>query len=258
MSATRCLDVIRALGAYVDDELPGADRFVVQEHLAACAACADEEVALRDVGESLRLVAARTTATPDALAGLAGGVTSRIFAEDQQSWSATGKRAVEDWHWVAVGVGSVTAALTSFTLASLMLYSSVSQLMQMNARAGTLYLIALPQGSQNEPVVMLQFEESLSSPVNRETRTDARQAMPASIGWQAERALVAALDATLMRNDRTANLRDLSSRDREEVLALLKEITRLGYQEPVRRPGGLTNVVGMHLYVTTSVVGSGI
>lgn len=250
MSATRCLDVIRVLGAYVDDELPGADRLVVQEHLAACAACAGEEGALRDVGESLRLVAARTAAPSDALAGLAGGVTSRIFAEDQQSWGATGKRAVEDWHWVVVGVGSVTAALVSFTLASLMLYSSISQLMQMNARAGTLYLIALPQGGQTEPVVMLQFEESLSSPMNRETRTDTRQPMPASFGWQAERALVAELDATLMRNDHGAN--------REEVLALLKEISRLRYQEPVRRPGGLTNVVGVHLYMTTSVVGSGI
>lgn len=250
MSAMRCLDVIRALGAYVDDELPGADRLMVQEHLAACAACADEAGALRDVGESLRLVAARTGVPSDALAGLAGGVTSRIFAENQQSWGATGKRAVEDWHWVAVGVGSVTAALMSFTLASLMLYSSISQLMQMNARAGTLYLIALPQGGQTEPVVMLQYEESLSSPLNRETRTDTRQAMPASFGWQAERALVAELDATLMRSGHGAN--------REEVLALLKEISRLRYQEPVRRPGGLTHVVGVHLYMTTSVVGSGI
>lgn len=256
MSALRCLYVIRALGAYVDDELPGAERLQVSEHLATCPACADEELSLRGLGDSLRLVGARTAMPPDALAGLAGGVTSRIFAEEQQSWSAAWGRAFEDWHWVAVGVGSLAAALVSFTLASVMVYSSIAQLMQMNARAGTLYLIALPQGGQGEPVVM-EYEESLTS-TQGPARADASLAMPASFGWQAEQALVAALDATLMRNDHTANLRDLSSDDREEILALLKEIAQIRYQEPVRRPGGLTNVSGMHLVMTTSVVASGI
>lgn len=255
MSALRCRDVIRALGAYVDDELSGAERRGVSEHLADCPACADEEISLRGLGDSLRLVAART-APSGALDGLAGGVTSRIFAEEQQSWGAAWERAFEDWHWVAVGVGSVTAALVSFTLASVMVYSSIAQLRQMNARAGTLYLIALPQGGRGEPVVM-QYEESLTS-TQGPARADASLAMPASFGWQAERALVAALDATLMRNDHTANLRDFSSDDREEILALLKEIGLIRYQEPVRRPGGLTNVSGMHLVMTTSVVASGI
>lgn len=256
MSALRCRDVIRALGAYVDDELPGAERLEVSDHLEKCPSCADEVIALRDLGDSLRLVGARTATPPDALAGLAGGVTSRIFAEEQQSWSAAWGRAFEDWHWVAVGVGSVAAALVSVTLVSVMVYSSIAQVMQMNARAGTLYLIALPQGGQGEPVVM-QYEESLTSSTGP-ARADASLAMPASFGWQAERALVAALDATLMRNDHRANLRDFSSDDREEILALLKEIAQIRYQEPVRRPGGLTNVSGMHLVMTTSVVASGI
>jgi hypothetical protein len=256
MTPHSCIDVMRALGAYVDGELPGTDRRVVEDHLSTCAVCADEEIALRDLGASLRLAASGTPVPSDGLAGLAGGVTSRIFAEEQQSWGATWARVFDDWHWVAVGVGSVAAAIASFTLASLMVYSSIAQLTQMNARAGTLYVIALPQTGGGEPVLM-QFEESLASPLSA-GRSDTRVAMPASIGWQAERALVAALDATLIRNSRMDNLRDLSTADREEILALMKDISRIRYQEPARRPGGLTNVVGIHLFMTTSVAASGI
>jgi hypothetical protein len=255
--STQCLSVIRNLGAYLDDELPGADRLAVEDHLAVCPSCAGEESAVRGLGDSLRLIGAGASTPPDQLAGLAGGVTSRIFAEEQQSWGATRRRAFENWHWLAVGVGSVTAALISFTLASLMLYSSVAQLTQMNARAGTLYVMALPQTGGGEPILM-QFEETLNASQDSASRPDVRHAMPASFGWQAERALVAALDATLMRNGQSGDLRDMPSADREEVLALMKDISRIRYQEPVRRPGGLTNVVGMYFTTTTSVVANGI
>ncbi|MND03553.1 hypothetical protein D3C83_234250 [compost metagenome] len=50
----------------------------------------------------------------------------------------------------------------------------------------------------------------------------------------------------------------MSKADREEILALLSEIADFRYMEPVRRPGGLTNVSGMHLRVETSVTASGI
>jgi len=223
--------------------------------LEACAEWAGESPALRGLGGALRVAAVRTVTT-DALSGLAGGVTSRVKAEDQQSWTASWNRVFEDWHWVAVGLGAVTAAMAMCTLASLMLYSSISQLMQMNARAGTLYLIALPEGGQGEPVVM-QYEESLSASVSNPTKADAL-AMPASFGWQAERALVAALDNTLSRNGRTANLRDLPILRREEIRALLQAIPAVTNLEPARRPGGLTIVSGMHLVMTTSVVASGI
>jgi hypothetical protein len=250
-----CLHVRGLLDEYLHEELSGAQRMSVSDHLKWCVECADESRALRGLGDALRLSAVPTVSM-DALAGLAGGVTSRVKAEDSQSWTASWNRVFEDWHWVAVGLGAVTAAMAMFTLASLMLYSSVSQLMQMNARAGTLYLIALPEGGRGEPVVM-QYEESLSASVSNSSKADSL-AMPASFGWQAERALVAALDNTLSRSRRTSNLRDLSLDDREEILALLKEISRIRYLEPARRPGGLTNVSGMHLVMTTSVVASGI
>jgi hypothetical protein len=56
------------------------------------------------------------------LAGLAGGVVSRVGAERALSWRAMFDRAVEDWHWFLVGFGSVTAAFFSVTFVSAVLH----------------------------------------------------------------------------------------------------------------------------------------
>jgi len=252
VSVSTCAEIRHALGAYGDDELGGADRLRVSDHLAACAACAAEVASLRELGALLRDSAANARTCDAMLAGLASGVTSRIRAEQSVSWSALWNRVFDDWHWVAVGLGSVAGAAMSFVFASAILASSVIQLAQMNARAGTLYLIALPQGGRGEPV-MLEFEESLGS-----ARSDSRQALPASLGWQAERALITALDEKLVSSGRPASLHGLSKADRDEILALLSEIADFRYVEPARRPSGLTNVSGMHLHVSTSVTASGI
>ncbi len=247
-----CREVLRALGAYADDELPGAARLVISGHLETCDQCASELGGLRGIGDALRFGSGYNTAVNPALAGLASGVTSRIHAEQAQSWPALWQKMFEDWHWVAVGLGAMAGALVTLVLASAMVVSSVTQLTQMNARAGTLYIIALPESGRGGGI-MLEFEQSLGS-----ARTDARLAVPASIGWQAERALVSALDEALVRNGRPASLVGLSRADREEILALLQEIADFRYVEPVRRPGGLTNVSGIHLDVRTSVTASGI
>ena len=245
-----CVDVIRSLGAYVDDELPGAERLLVSEHLEDCRHCASELESLSEMGQALRLGAKGANAD-HMLAGLASGVTSRIRAEQSQSWSAVWNRIFDDWHWVGIGAGAVTGALVTLVAASSMLVTSITQLEQMNARAGTLYLIALPQDGRGFPV-MLEFEESLGT-----SKPDTRVAMPASLGWQAEQALVAALDEKLVNSGRPASLRHLSKADREDILALLKEISGFRYIEPTRRPGGLTNVSGMHLKIDTSVTAAG-
>jgi hypothetical protein len=245
-----CLDVLRSLGAYVDDELRGAERLLVSEHLEDCHHCARELESLSGLGQALRL-GAHGASVDHMLAGLASGVTSRIGAERSQSWGATWNRIFDDWHWVGVGLGSVAGALMTLVVASAMLVTSITQLEQMNARAGTLYLIALPQDGSGVPI-MLEFEQSLGT-----ARLDTRMAMPASLGWQAERALVAALDEKLVNSGRPASLRHLSKVDREDILALLKGIADFQYAEPARRPGGLTNVSGMHLKIDTSVTAAG-
>ncbi|NQW03641.1 MAG: zf-HC2 domain-containing protein [Acidobacteria bacterium] len=252
MNDHNCSRIAEWLGAYVDDELPGAERMVVSEHLATCVGCAGDEADIRGVGQALRTRAASQPFSAGILAGLAGGVTSRIYAEDEQSWRATWNRAFDDWHWVAVGVGSVSAALVSFVLASLMVYSSIAQLSRMNAPAGMLSLMTLPQGRPGQPVLML-YEGALGSEGSR-----ARPTMPASFGWAAERALVAELEAVLRRSGRPASLAEMSTEDRLEVVALMAEINRFRFQEPNQRPGGMTQVIGVHLETTTSVTGDGI
>lgn len=251
MSAS-CLGIRHALGAYVDDELSGAARLTVSDHLEACADCATEVESLRGIGEALRYVSVGTSAVHPALAGLASGVTSRIRAEQSQSWGATWNRIFDDWHWVGVGLGSVTGALVTLVLASTMMVSATAQIEQMSARAGTLYLIALPSDGLGKPE-MLEFEESLGT-----SKSDARMAMPASLGWEAERALISALGEKLASSGPAVSLQGMSKADREEILALLSEIA--GFRNPVavRRPGGLTNVSGIHLRVETSVTASGI
>src|SRR5688572_4275106 len=174
-----CFNIVRSLGAYVDDELRGAERLVVSEHLEDCHHCARELESLNGLGHALRL-GSRSAGGDHVLAGLASGVTSRITAEQSQSWRATWNRIFDDWHWVGVGLGSVAGALMTFVMASAMLVTSINQLEQMNARAGTLYLIALPQDGRGLPL-MLEFEQSLGA-----ARAQARVAMPASLGWQAE------------------------------------------------------------------------
>lgn len=247
-----CVDIRRSLDAYVDDELAGADRLKVSDHLEACEGCSAELEAMREIGGALRLGSVRTSALDPALAGLASGVTSRIGAEQSQSWGATWSRLFDDWHWVAVGLGSVAGAMVSLVVASVMVVSAITQLERMTARAGTLYLIALPQDGRGEPI-MLEFEQTLGPP-----DAHARPAMPASLGWQAERALITALDEKLVRSGRPASLHGLSRADRDEILALLSEIADFRYVEPARRPGGLTNVSGLHLKIDTSVTASGI
>lgn len=246
-------DQIRPLiAAYVDDELNGGYRLDVERHLGACAACAGEEFSLRDLGSLLRSAAAVTPLPLDRLRGLAGGIVSRIGAEEQQSWRAKVERLFEDWHWVAAGAGACAAGVATVIVVFALLHSPVSQVRQMNEKVGTLYVMAVPEDGQGAPV-MLEYEKSMGMP-----KGDHRYAVPASFGWKASQALVQALDKSLMRYGATVRFEDLSIEDRAEVESLLNEIARLRQVSPAGRPGVLTNVSGMHLFVAEVVTASGL
>ena len=149
-----CLDVRRVIDAYVDGELTGAQRLQVGSHLAGCGVCAQEESALRDLGEMLRGAAGLTPLPVEELKGLAGGVVSRIGAEAQQSFGAKWSRVFEDWHWVAIGSGACSAAFVSAVLVFAALYSPTTQARQMNEKVGTLCLMAVPEDGQGKPVMI--------------------------------------------------------------------------------------------------------
>lgn len=247
-----CTDVRRMIAAYVDDELGGAQRLEVERHLVDCGDCGAEEAGLRGLGAMLRATAALTPMPMDGLRGLAGGVVSRIGAEEQQSFRAKWARVFEDWHWVAIGSGACSAAFVTVFLVFAVLYSPVTQARQLNEKVGTLYVMAVPEDGQGEPV-MLEYERSMGTP-----KGDHRYAVPASFGWKGEQALVSALDKSLMRYGATVDYLDLSLEDREEIASLLNEISRLRQFAPTHRPGGVTHVSGMHLHVSEVVTASGL
>jgi hypothetical protein len=247
-----CHDVRPLIAAYVDGEVGGAVRLRVEGHLSECPECRQEDDDLRVLGDLLRTSVSRVPVPHDHLAGLAGGVVSRIGAEEAQSIGARWSRMCEDWHWLAIGSGACGAALTLTVFVFTILYSPTIQARQMNEKVGTLYLMAVPEDGRGKPVV-LEYGESMGMP-----KGDHRYSMPASFGWKAEQALAAALDKSLMRHGETVNFVDLSAEAREEVTNLLNEISRLRQAAPTRRPNGLTQVSGMHLFVNEVVTAAGI
>jgi len=247
-----CRDTRRLIASYVDEALGGAQRLQVESHLNVCHDCRREDADLRELGQILRGAVAAVPLPVDGLRGLAGGVISRIGAEAQQSWRAKLDRVFEDWHWVAVGSGAFGAGFVTAFLVLVLLVAPVMEARQVSQRTGTLYVMALPEDGQGAPV-MLEFERSMGT-----ASGDPRYAVPASFGWKAEQALVAELDRSLMRHGRLVRLVDLSPADRDEVIRLLAEISRLRAKAPTRRPGGLTNVSGMHLVLNEYVTASGL
>jgi hypothetical protein len=108
-----CTAVRPLLGPFVDDELAGAEMIRVSEHLEECASCRAEVGSIRDTGDWLR-----THGMPEdvpGMDGLASGVISRVRAERANSWGSLFSRAVDNWHWAIVGLGSM-AGTTASTL----------------------------------------------------------------------------------------------------------------------------------------------
>jgi anti-sigma factor RsiW len=247
-----CLDVRRVIDAYVDGELTGAQRLQVGSHLASCSHCAQEESALRDLGEMLRDAARLSPQPVEELNGLAGGVVSRIGAEAQQSMGAKWSRVSEDWHWVFVGGGAFSAAFVAALFVFVALYTPATEARQMGETVGTLCLMAVPEDGTGEPV-MLAYERELGT-----ARPGPACSVPASIGWKGQQALVQALETSLMRDGKLSSFSSLSAEDREEVENILREIGRFHASAPSRRPAGLTHVSGMHLELNAVVTAAGL
>lgn len=71
-----CKHVQSRLSAYLDRELPGAELLAMRSHLASCAACREEEDALRQLKRFLG-----AAPTPEPPADFAERLTARVLAE---------------------------------------------------------------------------------------------------------------------------------------------------------------------------------
>jgi hypothetical protein len=249
-----CVRVRHDLDAFVDGELGGAHRLLVADHLASCAECAQEEHAIRSLGDRLR--SALPAATAPQLAGLAGGVTSRVRAEQAQSWPATLQRGLEDWHWVLVGAGSLASGCLSVAFLSALLWfggspprddSLEALLNNLVTPAGTLIMLASPVGSNRDSMVM-QFDPTAMGP-----ESGGPVVVPNGFSGPSELDLVRALADTMVTHDgRMSDLRAMSQPERKRAEALLDEIQRVrdvaptpwsGSQVSVRQLGLVTNIV---------------
>src|SRR5260221_11756234 len=109
MTLLTCAAVRRRLQAFYDRELAVAELISIAGHLNDCPPCARDLRELRDVGEALRLAAAR--APSDDWTGLRSSVISRMRAEAHESWTARTARAFDDLHLVWIGLASTVATI---------------------------------------------------------------------------------------------------------------------------------------------------
>ena len=254
MSSVECQHVIDRLDAYVDGELPGAERMLVARHLGECGACDLEADDRRELGAKLRADA--PVVDSSTLRGLASGVVSRIVAEKQQSWRTRIQAAFEDWHWVMIGTGSVlgTTACT-LLVGSVLLFGptpqrsdSLAARMNMDDSAGTLFVVATPVGREQSSMVM-QFEGA-----GDVEGQGAPPVVPSSINVANESQWASSLAEVLTHDGRLMELSALSHNDRMRAEALLDQIG--GIHLP--KPGGQVTVRSMWLVAHVSVSARGL
>jgi anti-sigma factor RsiW len=105
------------LDAYEDKELSLPDRLSVKRHLQACAACATEQVRIKQLKRALGNKKRYT-----APAGLRNHIQSRL----QEITSDEKTRGLRNWRWLAFGAAPLASALVAVFI-TLMLFSSPSQ-----------------------------------------------------------------------------------------------------------------------------------
>jgi hypothetical protein len=207
-----CTSLSEKLSAYRDGELPVAEHVEVGQHLNECADCRAALDDLDDLGSLLRRQAALVSASvgdEPAKHGLAGAVVSRVFAEQEQSWSARVRDAFEDMHLVWAGLCATAAVVVCAALA-----------------AGLVLLAPAEQRSDSLRAMVAM----LASP-----GTDL-DPLPLAPGVQAPRVAPEAITPLMLAND-------LSLARHEEVeLAISAVVTREGRIERTRLLEGTPNL----------------
>ncbi|HYN07895.1 MAG TPA: zf-HC2 domain-containing protein [Vicinamibacterales bacterium] len=254
-----CEALRQKLSAFVDGELPGGEMLRVAEHLEVCRECAGEVAGMRDLGDELRGIASSLTPAP-VLDGLADGVVIRARAEAAQSWRAVFARAIEDWHWAVVGLGSVAATSTTLLFVSMILTfgptppssESLAALMNNLRRpAGTVILMATPIGHDQEATLMM-LDNGGSGGAGQGLGT-----LPPEFMAQTDRDLVEALTDVVTEKGRLVDLNAMPPDARRYAEWLMDEISRIKSNGSARVPGSVkVHLVG--LVTTTGVTAKGL
>lgn len=247
MMFDRCSTHRDALGAFVDGELPGAGMQQVSGHLEGCASCAGEVDRLRGIGSLLRS-AARVAAAPPPMLGLAGGVVARIGAEAAQSWRAVFDRAIEDWHWIIVGGGSVAATFVSMLLVTAMLLFGPAP-KQQDSLAGLMSSLETHPGT-----LFVEVGDSRDARLMQvDTGAASVRVMPAMLGIS-ERDLVSAFtNAVVSKRGGLVDFASMSANDRRNLELALAWISGFRAAPSAASTTGQLNVLRIRLIATTGV-----
>jgi hypothetical protein len=257
MNSIICATLRHHLGAFVDGELAGAEMLRVSEHLETCSRCAAEVADLKDTGSLLRAAAA-SEPLPPSLAGLAGGVVSRVRAESAQSWRRLFQTATEDWHWVIVGGGAVIATFVSMVFAGALLLfgpvpvreDSLSALINnLGSPAGRLLIEATTAADSKDPMLMEVQTGSTSGGGASDTRV-----LPAMLGFATERELVDLLTTALVpQSGRLVEFAKMPEVERKYAESLLDNLSRFRMGEPTYATVSALNVHRVRLVTNTGV-----
>lgn len=252
-----CDSVRDDLDAFADGELRGDELRYVSQHIEKCVRCTEEVEARRAVGGLIRDSAAYWHREP-AAAGMASGVVARIRAESALSWHSMFRRAVDDWHWVIVGGGAVTATFVSMLFCSALLLlgtttrsaDSLSAMgTSLKSSPGELYAEVSRQGPRGEEVMLVQLETS-AAPAD---------AVPAVLARDSdERLLVNALAEALGGRGPLVQLASMTEQERRKAEWLLDNITRMRRLGPAVGPLRTLTVYRLHLVTNTEVTAKGL
>ena len=147
MTLLTCAAVRRRLQAFYDRELVVGELISIEGHLNDCPPCARDLRELRDVGDALRLAAAR--APSDDWTGLRSSVISRMRAEAHESWPARTGRAFDDLHLLWIGLASTVATIVcAGAVLSLLHFASPER---KDSLAAVIAVMAAPSGSDLNP-----------------------------------------------------------------------------------------------------------
>jgi hypothetical protein len=223
MTVLTCSAVRQRLAAFHDGELPVAERIATQGHLNFCDECTAELDVFSEVGDALRMAAAR--APKDDWTGLQSGVISRMRAEAHESWTARVSRMFDDMHLVWIGLASTAATFLCGAIVLGMLHFASPE--RGDSLRAIIAVVAAPPGSDLNPASLDGLIQAPTVPHDGLVRAMLEQS-------GSEGNLMLALSAVVSREGRVSELSVLKNdRDRRDVAQLLDAISR-SRLEPAR------------------------
>jgi hypothetical protein len=250
MTALTCAAARRRLSAYSDGELPVDELIAVRAHLRHCPSCTIDAQEILDVGVVLRRGAACQFECVEGMESLGPRVTSRLFAEEAESWHSRAARAFEDMHLVWAGLAACGATVACAVL--LVVIGYLVPPPRADSISGLLAAMALPPGSDANPVSLMD------GVVLPRVRGDAtvRAMFDTGSGAASEEDLVFALAAVVTREGRVAHPEVIhaSRRDDDAVLRLMNAVIQARF-EPASRAGAPVAVNMVWVLTRTTVRG---